>query len=269
MDFKKILVVRKMSALEYYYNGNHKSEEVREGHRKHNQSVRKIEGMLRKAGKRFDVVTRDELSEKFVAKYDAVISAGGDGTVIAAAAYNKGIPQLNLKTDSKSAGALCQKDLSKSMKYFLNGDCRIEEWQRQDVYLNGKLIGRAANETCIGEKMRFDKLARYNLVFSDAENGAIMKETQSSSGIIIVTGTGSGAWPSAFRKYPKSSRNFEFITLLQHSGKIECGKAGNVSIEYKGHEGKFSIDTKEYDLPRDSLLEIKLSKNPLKVIVTD
>ncbi|MEK6757809.1 MAG: hypothetical protein AABX88_01645 [Nanoarchaeota archaeon] len=264
---KKILVVRKMSALEYYYKGKHKSKIINESHEEHNQSVKKIEKILKRAGKKFDVITRKELSENFVNNYGMVISAGGDGTVIATAAYNLGTPQLNLKTDPRSAGALCYEDISKSLNSFLNGQYKIEEWQRQEIYLDGKFVGRASNETCIGEKLRFDKLARYKLTFLDVEDELIKQEIQSGSGIIIVTGTGSSAWPAVFKPHSRSKPYFEFRTLLPHSGIIERGKTGDLKIDYKGHEGKFSIDTKEHDLLRDSQLEIKLSKNPLKVII--
>jgi NAD kinase len=267
MASKKILVVRKMSALEYYYRGKHKSQKIRESAKNHDRSIVKITRILRKAEREFDIVTRDELSEEFVSGYESVISAGGDGTVIAAAAYNLGVPQLNLKTDSRSVGALCQEDITQALECFFKGNYKIEEWQRQDVYLEGKFIGRASNETCIGERLRFDKLARYELIFSDAETGLTEKEIQGSSGIVIVTGTGSSAWPAAFKPYSRSSSYFEFRTLLLHSGITEQGKASYIRIDYRGHEGKFSVDTREHILPRDSQLEIKLSKNPLRVII--
>ncbi|MDD5192544.1 MAG: hypothetical protein PHX96_05375, partial [Candidatus Nanoarchaeia archaeon] len=143
----KILIVRKMSALEFYYNGNHKSRQIIESHENHNQSVEKTEELIKKAGGEYRTITRRELSEELVNEYDAVISAGGDGTVIATAAFNKNIPQLNLKTDSKSVGALCQKDTENALKNFLNSNYKIEEWTRQDVYHDGKFIDRALNET--------------------------------------------------------------------------------------------------------------------------
>jgi hypothetical protein len=54
--------------------------------------------------------------------------------------------------------------------------------------------------------------------------------------------------------------------LLPYSGVLPQGKALSLKIDYKGHEGVFSMDTRKHNLPRDSVLEIKLSKNPLKVI---
>jgi len=264
---ERILIIRKMSALEYYYKGKHESAKIRESAMNHDRNVKRIARILKKSGREFDIVTRHELSEEFVSGYDTVISAGGDGTVIATAAYNLNTPQLNLKTDINSVGALCQEDLPKALKAFLDNRYKIEEWTRQDVSLDGNFVGRASNETCVGELLRFDKLAKYELIFSDAETGLTERENQGCSGIIIVTGTGSSAWPAAFKPYSRTESYFRFKTLLQHSGIIEQGKTSYVRINYKGHEGEFSIDTKEYNLARDSELEIELSKNPLRVIV--
>jgi NAD kinase len=263
---EKILIVKKMSSLEYYYNGSHKSKELQESHEENGNSIKKIEEILSDYDIRHDIVTREQLQNIKYDEYDSVISAGGDGTVIAVAAYNLNTPQLNLRTDSKSKGALCFHNVEKALESMLKGDFHIENWTRQDIYLDNKFIGRASNETCVGEKLRFDKLAKYKLLFLEAENGLTQQETQSGSGIIIVTGTGSSAWPAAFKPYSRDCQYFKFKTLLQHSGIIEQGKASSVKIDYKGHEGRFSIDTREYDLPRDSVLEIKQSKFPLRII---
>ena len=255
----KILVVRKMSALEYHYNGNHKSAALKESHEEHNRNTKKILETLKKAGFVYKVVTRDELTEELVDEHDFVLSAGGDGTVIATAAFNKNKPQLNLKTDAKSKGALCQHDINKALEAFIKGNYTIEKWTRQDVYFDNKFVGRVLNETCIGELLKLSKMARYNIKV----DGKI--ELQENSGIIIATGTGSTGWPSAFEPYSKTSNIFKFKTILPTKGS-ESGEGSHFVIEYKKHEGKFALDTIEYDIPRDFVLEIKLSENPLKVI---
>lgn len=267
MAKQKILVVRKMSALEYYYNGRHSNQAINNSAKNHNRNIAQIERMLRKEDQNFNVVTRRELSEKLVSDYGLVISAGGDGTVIALASYNKSTPQLNLKTDSRSVGALCQEDIKNAIKSYLSGNYALEQWTRQDIYLDGKFIGRASNEVCVGEGLKFSKLAKYDLTFNDAEIGLKQKETQSGSGLVIATGTGSSGWPAAFKPFPRDSKYFEFKTLLLHRGNIDSGKADEILVYYKGHEGKLAIDTVEYDLPRDSQLEIQLSKYPLSVII--
>jgi len=268
MTKQKILVVRKMSALEYYYQGQHENPAIRESAKNHDRSVAKIERILKKEKQNFDVITRRDLSENLVMSYDAVISAGGDGTVIATAFYNIKTPQLNIKTDTRSVGALCQEDIKESIENFLSGDYAMENWTRQDVYLNGKFVGRALNEVCLGEGLKFSKLAKYDLRFSDFEIGLRRNESQSGSGLIIVTGTGSTAWPAAFKPFSRNSRYFEFRNLLPHSGMIDYAKTDEILVDYKAHEGKFAIDTVEFDLPRDSQLQIEVSKYPLPVILS-
>jgi len=254
----KILVIRKMSSLEYYYNSNHKSKELKEGQKENDSTVEKILNILNRKAKT-KVITRRELSENIVNNFNYVFSAGGDGTVIAVAAYNKDRPQLNLRTDKKSNGNLCHKNIKLAINKFLNKDYEIENWTRQDVYLDGKFVGRALNETAIGEDMNFTKMAGYNLKTNEKQ------DFNRNSGLIIVTGTGSTGWPNAFKPFSKDSNYFKLLSILPCEGR-EKDKADYFKIEYKGHEGKFALDTITYDFPRDSTLEIKLSENPLKVI---
>jgi NAD kinase len=267
IENKKILVVRKMSAYEYYYKFKSADPLLKEGHEGHSKSVEQIEEILRNHGKQFDVVTRDALSEEFVSKYDSVISAGGDGTVIAVASYNKDKPQLNLKSEKHSIGALCQEDIQKSLENFLSGNYHIQNWTREDIFLDGKLVARASNEVCIGEKLRFDKYSKYKISYIDKNSGLGLEEEQGGSGVIVVTGTGSTAWPAVFEPFPRDSSYFKFKTLLLHNGKTDSAEVLTLNLEYRGHEGKFSIDTLEHNLPRNSLLKIRVSENPLRVII--
>lgn len=255
MKFNKIVVVRKMSELEYYYNGNHKSNVLNLRDSWQSDSLEDIGAILEEAGKEYHIMTRRELSQEIVNETDLLISAGGDGTVIASAAYNEKTPQLNIRLDKGSRGALCNKDFRVALKDALEGKFDVEEWARQDVYLDGKFTGRALNEICVKEKGGLSKMAKYNL------NG----EYQENSGLVIVTGTGSGGWPKAFEKYSKDSKVFKYKVAFPAIGN-EMGEANNFIIEYKNHEGMFELDTVAYDLPRDSVLEIKLSKNPLRVL---
>lgn len=264
---EKILVVRKMSALEYYYQGNHKNQEIHDSHKTNNESVNLIDKILSQSNVEYKIVTRDELSKDFVNQYDKIISAGGDGTVIAVAAYNQDKPQLNLMTDFRSVGALCQKNIKKSLDALLNNNYSIENWQREDVFLDKKYVATASNEVCVGEQLRIDKMSKYKLTFFDEDKQKLENEIHCGSGIVIVTGTGSTAWPSLFEKYSRTNSYLKFKTLLPYKGDIPYGKTKNLVIEYLGYEGKFSLDTKDYEFPRDSILEIKLSKYPLKVII--
>jgi len=265
----KILIVKKMSAQEFYYDGKNKSPEVVEADLEQEKNLCLIKKILDSNKKDYKILTRKELPNKIVSDYDLVISAGGDGTVIATAAYNLDVPQLNLKLDSKSVGALCASDVKSSLEKVLAGNCSVEKWTRQDIFLDGKFVGRALNDVCIGEgkyELNFSKMAVYELEFTD-ENGMTQKDFHKNSGLIVVTGNGSSAWGKAFSTYSRQSDLFSFITVLPNAGNINYGKGTDLKIIYKHHEGKIALDTINYNFPRDSILEIKLSKHPLKVVV--
>ena len=257
-----------MSALEYHYNGSHQSKEIIESHNEQLENLEKIKKILNKSGNKYKIITRKELSGALVDDYDLIISAGGDGTVIATAAYNKDKPQLNLKTDKRSKGTLCNNIAS--LEDVMKINYSIEKWTRQDIYLDKELIGRALNETCIGENLKFSKMARYEMSFSHnrlfefpfPEKNEICK----NSGLVIVTGTGSTGWPSAFEPFPKNSNTLKYRAILPYQGK-EKGQGSYFKIKYKGHEGKVAIDTVEYPLSRDSLLEVIESSNPLLAVI--
>ena len=268
MANKKLLLVRKMSALEYYYNGNHPSPIIRGSHENHNKYVAQIRDILQKAGKDFDIVTRRELSEEFVGRYDAVISAGGDGTVIAVAAKNKETPQLNLRTDERSVGALCQKDIPNALDSLLSGEYKIENWTRIDIIFEGKFLGRALNHVYIAELLEGDQFAKYELEWV-SNDGIIHKVTHGNSGLVIATGTGSTGWKAEFKGYPRDSRDIVF-SGLSNIPETKHGCGNYFKVKYLGHEGKFRLDSDKavrYTFPRDSVLEVKISDYPLKVIL--
>ena len=277
----KILVLRKMSALEYYYKHKNQSLDLRVGHDNHNTGVDLVKQILTQEGISFDVFTREELSESRVLEYDALFSLGGDGTVIAAAAFNRITPQLNLVTDESSRGALCQRDIDAAITNFLSGNYHLANWTRQDVFLDGKFVARALNETCVGEDgLNFSKMAKYELETKNLDwvlGKEVTRENnwgrQENSGLVVVTGTGTSGWPAIFQPTNRDYGQFKFFTLLPAVGMSPDNHDGNrtianyLKITYKNHKGTFAVDTIKYDLPRDSILEIKVSDSPLRVII--
>ena len=255
MKMDKIVVVRKMSELEFYYGGNHDSGLLNLSHEQQQNSLKRVDAILRESGKDYEIITREELSEDVVDSSDLVISAGGDGTIIANAVCNRDTPQLNIRIDEISKGNLCYRDFEGALKNTLDGDFDIVEWTRQDVYLDGSFVARALNETVVEEKGGLAKMAKY----------VLDEEYHENSGSIIATGTGSSGWPSIFGKYERDSKMFKYKNILRVIGS-ESGFMDSLSIKYKNHNGRFVVDGVAYDFPRDSVLEIKVSENPLRVV---
>ncbi len=267
MTKPKILVVRKMSALEYYYNGNHADSNLHACKKEQDLNNTLIENILKREGCEYNIVNRKQLAGWMVNKYDYVFSAGGDGTAIAAAYFNHNKPQLNLRNDPNSKGALCQHDIEPSIMAVLNGNFKLENWTRQDVFLNSEFLGTASNEVVIGEQLKICKYAKYNLTYGFGNN--LKEEFQGNSGIVICTGTGSTGWPGAFDPFPKNSKELRFATAFGAKGS-KSGAGDYFKLEYQNHIGKFVLDCAdelEYNLPRGSILEVRVSQSPLNVII--
>ena len=99
--------------------------------------------------------------------------------------------------------------------------------------------------------------------------GKAYPEFHGNSGIVMVTGTGSTGWPGAFDAFPRTEKELRFATLLAAEGS-KYGFGDSFTIEYLNHQGRFALDCAEeleYDLPRNSILEVKVSDLPLRVII--
>jgi len=255
-----------MSSLEYYYHNNHPDVSLHES--KENQDVNNkiIEDILKQECCEYDIVTREQIAGWMVEKYDYVFSSGGDGTAIAAAYFNRDKPQLNLKNDPKSRGKLCFSDIEKAIISTIAGNFTIEEWTRQNVFLDGKFVGRPMNETLVGGKgVKLRSFARYDMGYS--YNGKTTEISLANSGMVIATGTGSTGWKDVFIPFPRNSREFRIRSSFPDKHEI---KADYVRLKFRGHGGGFCLDCAEeleYDAPRNSVLEIKISEAPLKVII--
>jgi len=262
----KVLVVRKMSAAEYHYNGNAPNRELTERDLNHRLALREIESVLERCSASYKVITRRELCGENFSDYDLVISAGGDGTVIATAAYNECTPQVNVHTEKKgkSKGVLCIPHLE-DIESILQGNYTTEHWTRQDLHQDGKFVARALNETCVGEKdLNFSKMAGYDLKFHNAQE---FQDQHYNSGLIIVTGTGSTAWPALFSPQSRACPYLMFSTVLPYQGLINTGKTDYLEIHYQKFEGTYAADTVARDFPLDSKLVISISDKPLSVLV--
>jgi len=265
----KVLVVRKMSVWEFYYQGRTDHPELVERDRDHNEALGQLEMILRRNGAKHKVVTRVELPQENFSDYDLVISAGGDGTVIATAAYNECTPQVNIHTEKKgkSKGVLCIPRLE-DIEAIVQGRYNTEHWTRQDLHQDGTFVTRALNETCVGEKgLNFSKMAGYDLKFSYSANGQELQDQQYNSGLIVVTGTGSSAWPALFLPQSRTCPYMMFATVLPYQGSINSGKTDHLEICYKKFEGTFAADTLARDFPLESRLVISISDKPLPVWV--
>jgi NAD kinase len=135
-------------------------------------------------------VTRHELDRFIFAEGDFVFAIGQDGLVANLAKYLSGQPVFGVNPDPDVyEGALAQLDpslLKKRLGAVLKGSARIERRTMLKAQIDDgpQLFG--LNEIFIGH--RSHQSARYNITLG--ENS----ESQSSSGVIVATGTGATGW---------------------------------------------------------------------------
>uniref|UniRef100_A0A673N8K6 NAD(+) kinase n=1 Tax=Sinocyclocheilus rhinocerous TaxID=307959 RepID=A0A673N8K6_9TELE len=121
------------------YNG------LLERHNIHTFNVGQIVDSLQKKGIEVRIVKRGEYDEDTVRWADAIISAGGDGTMllVASKVYDKNKPVLGVNTDpERSEGHLClpvhyTQAFSEALQKLRKGEFRWQWRQRIRMYLEG------------------------------------------------------------------------------------------------------------------------------------
>ncbi|KAF4098585.1 NAD kinase 2, mitochondrial isoform X3 [Onychostoma macrolepis] len=133
-DLKQLLALKGSS-----YNG------LLERHNIHTFNVGQIVDSLQKEGIEVRIVKRGEYDEDTVRWADAIISAGGDGTMllVASKVYDKNKPVLGVNTDpERSEGHLClpvhyTHAFSEALQKLRKGEFRWQWRQRIRMYLEG------------------------------------------------------------------------------------------------------------------------------------
>ncbi|KAG9354054.1 hypothetical protein JZ751_012178 [Albula glossodonta] len=133
-DLKQLLAMKGSS-----YSG------LLERHNIHTRNVENIVECLRKEGIEVRVLQRREYNEETVRWADAIISAGGDGTMllVASKVFDKNKPVVGVNTDpERSEGHLClpvryTHSFSDALKKFRRGEFRWQWRQRIRLHLEG------------------------------------------------------------------------------------------------------------------------------------
>jgi NAD+ kinase len=258
MKFNKILVVESKKKTE-----------------KHLESVRRLRGLLEDSQLSFSWIMHERLSKELLRDVDLVITLGGDGTFLEAAnlVENSFILGINShpETSEGALTSLSAENLEILME-ILNGKFQILKRQRAMVKLNGNLIEEyATNEVYFGAASQFHS-SRYIINFGDIE------EEQRSSGVVISTGTGSGAWylSAGGEVFYPSDEKLAFIVREPYFGKRlyspkiikgEFMSEERIILKCKRNFGGIlAIGFKAYDLQENDVVEVSLSDNPLKVL---
>jgi len=237
----------------------------------HLEVVEGVKILLEKGKFNFKFILANKLDKSFFKNVSLVISIGGDGTFIRASHYMKDQLICGINSEREfSEGALTSFD---EKNYFeilriLEGNFKVHEKNRIEIKKNGKLVGCCAiNEVFVGSKYQF-YTSKYVLEVGD------LKEEQRSSGVLIVTPLGSGAWYKSAGGKSFSTETLKYLVREPFSGKLFNPKLlkGEIKSSIKFYslmheEGVVVLDSnKIYPFTYKDIIELSLSKKPLKII---
>ena len=246
---------------------------------KHARTVDRVKSLLK--GRNFSVVKSYELCEDNFKDVDLAITIGGDGTFIRAASFIRSNSTFILGINSEpefSEGALASINENELdlLKEILDGRYKIISRERAKVKRNNLLLKELAlNEVYAGAANQFHT-SRYIIKFKEKS------EEQRSSGVLVVTGSGSNAWYKSAGGLPFSyaEKNLKFLVREPFFGnrvfkpKLLCGEipeGEKIGFEGKRHSGGvIAIDANSvYDFNSGDKIEIELSGCPLNVVVKE
>ncbi|MCX8202684.1 MAG: NAD(+)/NADH kinase [Candidatus Micrarchaeota archaeon] len=244
--------------------------------REHKMTLKEVKRVLKKYKIGAVFIKKESEKKKLPRETDLVISVGGDGTFIDASHLIKDDTLImGVNSDpSSSEGAhtnVTRKDFEKRIKQILDGDFSVEKWTRLEVTINSsKKKEYALNEVYVGASHIYNT-SRYSLYVKGTW------ERQKSSGILISTGCGSTAWYASAggRPFSKTAKEARFIVREPYCGHLVCGRKINgtvkmgeeLKIKSEMRDGIVAIDSfKEYKLPKQKTVKIKVSENPIHVI---
>ncbi len=245
--------------------------------KEHKKTMKEVKRVLAKYKINSVFVRKEEQKKKLSKNTDLVISVGGDGTFMDASHLIKDDTLiLGVNSDPMSSEGVhtnvTRKDFEKRILQIINGDFSVEKWTRLEVIINGSgKKAYALNEVYVGASHIYNT-SRYSLYV----NGKW--EKQKSSGILISTGCGSTAWyqSAGGRPFSKTEKEARFIVREPYCGHLVCGRTisgiikngEKLIIKSEMRDGIVAIDSfKEYKLPKEKIVTVKISDKPIHVAV--
>lgn len=140
---------------------------------------------------RLQVIDKEQLSTYQFGESDLIVTVGDPGLFVNVAKYVNGQPVISVNPDKKRFDSILSTcDVNRFpqvLEATLKGEYDVEKLVMAEAKLNDGQTMYALNDFFIGQKTHVS--ARYEIGY-DKED----MENQSSSGVIVCTGTGSTAW---------------------------------------------------------------------------
>jgi len=166
------------------------------------------------------VIPQNKLSRRVVERADLILAVGGDNHFQHVSHFVDRQIIAGVNSDPQSSeGSLTgytPETLGKLAAVVRSAKLQVEEWARLRVELDGKTLEPLAlSEVYIGEAAR-SQMSRYKIAVGRRS------EIQKSSGLLAVTGAGSGGWYSAAGGVPfaRTRKGFAFLATESYRGRL-------------------------------------------------
>lgn len=224
------------------------------------------------------------IEKRYFENIDLAVTIGGDGTFIRTSHFLKFYtPILGINSEPEhSEGALLVRyeDLEKILSDSLYGETKLKKIDRIQTVRNNIILEEfAINEVYIGTEKQFTT-SRYIVDYRGN------KEEHRSSGVLVVTPSGSRSWYKSAGGKPfgdgevdgsvGDDKKLKFLVREPYFGKIYNPKILNGEIllgekivfySRRYDDGIIAIDSyKVYPFNIGDIVEIKMSDIPLKVV---
>jgi NAD+ kinase len=284
---KKVLLIHKKSAYSIYFmerkihlakgkrtDLQKEIKRFKKAHDEHYASLKEIERILVKHGIEYTKCSRDQKIN--YARYDLIITLGGDGTFLEASRNIKDQVILGVNSaPSFSVGKLCigtSGNFEKIIRHIIGKRFTLSLWPRLRLALEGHVRPIDCVNDILIAHSNPAAVSRYYLKIGD------VKEEQRDSGLWISTAAGSsGAIQSAGGRTIKNEEKkmqymprelyYGFSKKYRHKGGVLRGFK-SIAITSLMRNGMIYIDGTHYELkfPFNYVLKVSFSPNPLKTI---
>ena len=238
--------------------------DMQQAHRVHQQTLAAVTATLRRLGAAADLVYRADL--KTTARYDLVVSVGGDGTVLQASHVVADTPLLGVNSDPRRSeavfcaatkatiGAVLRCALARPPGWRAGeGTLPMRRLWRLAVRLNGRRAGLLAlNDVLIAHEDPAT-MSRYRLKIGARQ------EPQKSSGLWVATAAGSSSaiLAAGGKRLTWTSPQFQYKPRELYQGRLtDCRLTGGVlpmgrrlEVTWLMREGKVYVDGPHVRLP--------------------
>ena len=203
MEPNKIVVVKRQTPLEellvrhsttsqakfYLEAAGHSYESYETAHNTYKEGLRMTTTTLPQKFRK-QIIGKKDLATFQFGERDLVVVVGDDGLLVNVAKYVGEQPIISVNPDEQRFDGVLAScnvyEFPKILKKALEGKADVQPLTMVEANLDDGQVIRALNDLFVGRKTHVS--ARYSLEYEG------MKERQSSSGIIVSTGTGSTGW---------------------------------------------------------------------------